>query len=140
MSTETKTAPAKATNGQPKKAQVRVSAKDKAKQGNKGILKVLVSAAFAIGKDNKFKGTQIENAETPQHSVVYSVTKEGGKIDKIDEKGDMYKNFLAKGKAALGPVSEGQYTDAVQKFIDGVFELRIPSESKSAILKGVKFV
>lgn len=138
MATVAEKAPSK--NGAKEKApQNRKSAKDTVQKGNKGILKVMVQAAFGLAGQNEWKGTKNAGNGTKQGSLVYSVTKDGGKIDRLGENSDMYKNFLTKGKAALKDVSESAYTPAVQGFVDEVFKLQVPSESKAVILKGVKF-
>lgn len=142
MANETATKTATATNGKAKdkKPQApRVSSKEKVKQGNKGILKVLVAASFSLAKQNENKGTVLAGNESGQHGLIYSVTKENGRIDRLDDKGEMYKSFLAKGKAALADIEKGSYTKAVQEFIDETTKLRSPKESIASVLKGVKF-
>lgn len=142
MSTVT-TKPA-ATNGQAKEkksAAVRKSAKQIiAERKNKGILSVMVKAAFSLGAKNNFDGTDAEG-NVKQHTVVYQITKEGGKIDKLDDKGTILANLITKAKACHADLSsdEPTYSKNVKMFINEVLKLQAPTESMSAVLRGVTF-
>lgn len=143
MSTSTATKPA--TNGQSKESKapiVRKSSKEIIKErGNKGILAIITKVAFSLAGKNGFEGTKLEGAEKSQHTMIYQLTKEGGRIDKLDEKGKQYADLIAKAKACKGDLEaeEAVYSKNVKAFIDQVSTLQAASESQSAVLRGVTF-
>lgn len=133
------------TNGvvKEKKSQVtRLSPREMvAKRKNKGILSLMTQVAFGLAGKNKFEGTKLEGVESTQSGMVYQLTKENGKIDKLDEKGQLYQNLILKAKSCQSDLSSDElvYSKNVKAFIDELSKLQGASESKSVVLRGVKF-
>ena len=120
------------------------SAAQLAAMGNKGLLILEVQRAFGLSRQNKFAGSDLKDySETSVNGVQYALTKEGGKILRLDEASEDYKKVLSAGKAAYADISNDKLTGAVNNFINQVVALKGAAGGggvhSGAILKGFSF-
>lgn len=124
-----------------------------AERGKKGVVSVMTRIAFNLAHAHKFEGTGIETRDPKtnelvetkrQNGAAYLLSRENGIIDKLDEKGETWKNVLAKAKAAKADLEhtvdgdhQPKYSKAVQAFIKELLKLKAPAESAADALKGM---
>lgn len=118
-------------------------------RGMKGAIALMVQEALTLGFNNGYEGTVLANKNakgellepTKQSGMQYQLTREGGIIEKLDEKSLTYKNLYAAAKAAHPDMiaDEQKYSDKVKAFINFVTTLKAPKESKVSALKSISF-
>lgn len=133
------------TKTQPKTPKAKIARRtpaDLLAQGNKGIITFMVQRSFSLSKANKFEGTSLkEYTPSSVNGVLYSLTKVDGKVSKLSETSEAYKNLLAKAKAAKAELEADTYGATVKAFIDAAVSAASESAARvsGSILKGVSF-
>ena len=95
--------------------------------------------ATALAKQEGFKDTKLESVKFPG-GAIYVVSGPEGKIQKMDENSDDFKNVKSLAKLAQKDIVEMKYTKAVRDFIDAVMSVRSKRADKTldtSILKGL---